>query len=90
VAIGTLFPALPGVTEGFNVLAIEPECLLMLGWPAPDGTPEVTWTFFLEETASSRNKAKRRLPSGNSLPIKRGCSPSTSPSIAAWLPTSIA
>ena len=23
----------------------------MLGWPAPDGTPEVTWTFLLDEVA---------------------------------------
>ena len=50
-AIGTIFPALPGVTEGFTLLAIEPERMLMLGWPAPDGTSEVTWTFVLEEVA---------------------------------------
>ena len=50
-AIGTIFPALPGVTEGFTLLAIEHERLLMLGWLAPDGTPEVTWTFVLDEVA---------------------------------------
>jgi hypothetical protein len=50
-AIGTIFPALPGVTDGFIVLAIEPERVLMLGWLAPDGTPEVTWTFVLDEAA---------------------------------------
>ena len=50
-AIGTIFPALPGVTEGFTLLAIEPERMLTLGWPAPDGTPEVTWTFVLDEVA---------------------------------------
>ena len=50
-AIGTVFPALPGVTDGFIVLAIEPERVLTLGWPAPDGTLEVTWTFVLEEAA---------------------------------------
>ena len=49
-AIGTVFPALPGVTDGFVVLAIEPERALMLGWPAPDGTTEVTWTFVLDES----------------------------------------
>jgi pimeloyl-ACP methyl ester carboxylesterase/membrane protease YdiL (CAAX protease family) len=48
-AIGSVFPALPGVTEGFALLAIEPERMLMLGWPAPNGTVEVTWTFVLEE-----------------------------------------
>jgi hypothetical protein len=64
VAIGTLFPALPGVTEGFTVLAIEPERLLMLGWPAPDGTPEVTWTFFLEETAPGITRLLVRVRGG--------------------------
>jgi hypothetical protein len=49
--IGAVFPALPGATEGFTLLAIEPERVLMLGWLAPDGRPEVTWTFCLDETA---------------------------------------
>jgi hypothetical protein len=49
--IGTIFPALPGVAEGFTLLAIEPERMLTLGWLAPDGTPEVTWTFILNEVA---------------------------------------
>jgi hypothetical protein len=47
--VGTTFPALPGVTDGFTVLAIEPERLLVLGWLAPDQTTEVTWAFFLGE-----------------------------------------
>jgi hypothetical protein len=47
--VGTIFPAMPGVTEGFTLLAIEPERTLMLGWLRPDGTPEVTWTFVLDE-----------------------------------------
>ena len=50
-AIGTIFPALPGVAQGFTLLAMEHERMLMLGWPAPDGTPEVTWTFLLDELA---------------------------------------
>ena len=37
-AVGTIFPALPGMTDGFSVLAIEPERALTLGWMAPDGT----------------------------------------------------
>jgi len=48
-AVGDIFPAMPGMTEGFTLLAIEPERTLMLGWLAPDGTPEVTWTFVLDE-----------------------------------------
>ena len=49
--IGTVFRALPGVTDSFIVLAIEPERVLTLGGPAPDGTLAVTWTFVLEEVA---------------------------------------
>jgi len=45
--IGSIFPALPDATDGFTLLAIEPERVLMLGWLAPDGTTEVTWTFCL-------------------------------------------
>lgn len=48
-AIGTIFPALPSVAEGFRLLAMEHERMLMLGWPAPDGGLDVTWTFALNE-----------------------------------------
>jgi pimeloyl-ACP methyl ester carboxylesterase len=47
--LGAIVPALPGVTDGFTLLEIEPERMLMLGWLAPNGTPEVTWTFILDE-----------------------------------------
>src|SRR4029450_12847250 len=46
-AVDSIFPALPGVTDGFTLLAIQPVRLLMLGWRAPDGTLPVTWTFVL-------------------------------------------
>jgi hypothetical protein len=48
-AIGTIFPALPGATDAFTLLAIQPERVLTLGWLAVGTTPEVTWTFVLEE-----------------------------------------
>ena len=48
-AVGTIFPALPGMTEGFTLLAIEHERTLTLGWRAPSGALDVTWTFVLEE-----------------------------------------
>ena len=51
-AVGSIFPALPRATDGFTLLAIEPERVLMLGWLAQDGTTEVTWTFFLHEGAA--------------------------------------
>ena len=50
-AVGSIFPALPGATDGFMLLAIAPERVLMLGWLARDGTTEVTWTFVLHEVA---------------------------------------
>jgi len=49
--IGSIFPALPGVTDGFTLLAIDSERMLTLGWLAPDGTPQVTWTFVLDEVS---------------------------------------
>lgn len=47
--IGSIFPALPAVTDGFTLLAIDPERTLTLGWLAPDGMPQVTWAFVLDE-----------------------------------------
>jgi hypothetical protein len=82
ITIGTLFPALPGATDGFVVLAFEPDRLLILGWPGPDGPPLVTWAFVLETGAghSARLIVRARggrgyrfhgLPSWVSLPIVR-------------------
>ena len=48
VAVGFIFPWLPGAAEGFIVLASEPDRSIVLGAPAPDGTPVVTWAFALE------------------------------------------
>jgi hypothetical protein len=56
IAIGTVFPALPGVTEGFTVLAFEPNRSLILEWPGPDGTPLVTWAFVLEHRAGDSTR----------------------------------
>jgi len=63
-AVGTIFPALPGVTEGFVVLAVEPERVLTLGWPLPDGTPNVTWTFVLNEVAPGVTRLLVRVRGG--------------------------
>jgi hypothetical protein len=49
ITIGTVFPALPGITEGFTVLAFERCRSLILGWPGADDEPIVTWAFVLEE-----------------------------------------
>jgi hypothetical protein len=64
ITIGTVFPALPGVTEGFVVLALEPQRSLILGWPSPDGSPMVTWAFFLEQRAANTTRLIVRVRGG--------------------------
>jgi hypothetical protein len=59
--VGTVFPALPGLTDGFVVLAIEPARTLTLGWPLPDGAPNVTWTFALELAAPGATRLITRV-----------------------------
>lgn len=49
LAIGQMFPALPGATGGFVVLAFGTGRWLLLGFPDADGTPLVTWAFVLED-----------------------------------------
>lgn len=49
IALGRVFPALPGRSDGFVVLAYGTGRWLLLGFPGPDGTPFVTWAFVLDE-----------------------------------------
>ena len=81
-AVGTVFPALPGITRGFVVLDVEPEYFLILGWPGPDGSPLVTWAFVLQQRAAHttrlivRARADRRyrflgMPVSLALPLIR-------------------
>ena len=63
-AIGSNFPALPGVKDGFTLLAIDPERMLTLGWLAPDGTPQVTWAFVLEEISPDVTRLLVRVRGG--------------------------
>ena len=50
IAVGEIFPALPGVTDGFTVLSVDPQRSLVLGWvPAGGGPPLMTWAFALQE-----------------------------------------
>src|SRR5262245_43666094 len=51
IGIATLMPALPGLTDGFIVVALEPGRALTLGWPLPGGGLSVTWTFLIEQQA---------------------------------------
>ena len=56
IAVGTLFPALPGRADGFTVLHIEDDAHLVLGWLAGDGTPITTWAFVLEDAGPSTTR----------------------------------
>ena len=49
LALGHVFPALPGMTDGFVVLAYGTGHWLLLGFPGRDGDPSVTWAFVLDE-----------------------------------------
>ena len=62
--VGTIFPALPGISDGFTLLAIEQERVLALGWLRPDGSVDVTWTFVLDEVASGVTRLLVRVRGG--------------------------
>ena len=62
--LGSIFPALPGVAEGFVLLAIDRERMLALGMLGPDGKPVVTWTFVLNETAPGVTRLLVRVRGG--------------------------
>jgi len=63
--VGTIFPALPGVTDAFTLDAIEPECRLTLTVPAPGGgEPLVTWSFVLRPIGSELTRLLVRVRGG--------------------------
>jgi hypothetical protein len=50
VNVGAIMPWLPGATEGFTVLSVEPErCLILCAVSPSDGHLVMTWAFVLEE-----------------------------------------
>src|SRR5215469_1051586 len=49
VGVGTIFPALPGVTDVFVIAQCEPEHSLVLSWRTPSGKYQTTWAFVLEQ-----------------------------------------
>lgn len=62
--VGAIFPASPGATDGFTLLAIEPGRVLTLGWLAPDGTPKTTWTFVLDRIGRGVTRLVVRVRAG--------------------------
>lgn len=71
ITVGALFPALPGVKEGFIVLALETERLLILAWPGADGSPMVTWAFVLEPQAGGTTRLIVRVRGGQGYRFRR-------------------
>jgi len=48
IEVGSVFPSLPGATDGFTVVQYEPEHSLVLSWRSPSGRYFTTWAFVLE------------------------------------------
>jgi hypothetical protein len=70
VAIGDLFPAAPGATDGFHVLAFETARYLVLGWrPAPGAAPIMTWAFVLEWRTDVTTRLIVRARGGREYPF---------------------
>ncbi len=70
VAVGALFPAVPGATDGFHVLDFDTARYLVLGWrPAPNATPIMTWAFVLEERPDGRTRLIVRARGGRGYPF---------------------
>ena len=69
LTIGTIFPAIPGATDGFTLLAFEPERFLVLGASSADGAPLVTWAFVLEEAEQSSTRLVVRARGGSGYRI---------------------
>jgi hypothetical protein len=55
ISLGALFPALPGVTDGFCVLDYKPERFLVLG------VEGATWAFVLEPTGLNQTRLITRV-----------------------------
>jgi hypothetical protein len=70
VAVGDLFPATPGATDGFHVLACETARYLVLGWRrAPDAAPIMTWAFILEWRTDTTTRLIVRARGGREYPF---------------------
>ena len=65
LAVGTVFPALPGRRDGFVLLESEPSHWLVLGWPSPAGDCVVTWSFLLREIGPSTTRLIVRARAGD-------------------------
>jgi len=71
IAVGMIFPALPGTEDGFTLLAFEPNRALILGWIAPDGTTLMTWAFVLERLGNGATRLVVRARAGRGYHFRR-------------------
>ena len=71
LATGMVFPAVPGATDGFTLLAFEPSRFLVLGWRAPDGGLLVTWAFVLEAQGRGATRLIVRARGGHGYQFHR-------------------
>jgi hypothetical protein len=70
IAAGELFPAVPGATDGFHVLALETARHLVLGWrSAPGAASIMTWAFVLEERTDGTTRLIVRARGGREYPF---------------------
>jgi len=56
IGVGSLFPALPGVTHVFLVARCEPAHSLVLSWRLPNGKYQTTWAFVLEQSQPDQTR----------------------------------
>lgn len=64
LSVGMVFPALPGMTDGFTLLAFERDRFLILGWRSPNCVLLMTWAFVLQEIDSSATRLIVRARAG--------------------------
>ncbi len=70
IAVGTLFPALPGETTGFHVLDFETGVSLVIGWrPQPNAAPLMTWSFVLEDADEGCTRLVTRVRGSHDYPF---------------------
>lgn len=56
IAVGAIYPALPGARDVFVVAQYEPEKSLVLAWRLPNGKYQTTWCFALEPLGTDQTR----------------------------------
>lgn len=86
VHLGTIMPAMPGVTDGFTVLCMDPERSLTIGWVPGDGAPPMmTWSFVLQEPRARITRLIVRARGSNEYRPPFGLPRWTATSLMRWI-----